>query len=384
MPDRRPTLQEQIDDLMRRFDAVNDLYIRKIAAQILTIGELNATSMDRIRIMAQMNADIMEINARLAAAAQMAVPDLMKIYESALTDLYYDERFERALKDTPLSREAKHRLERLAQTVGRQSAQTMQNLSNTTIASQQYRRIVDRAVLAVTTGLGDYKSAVRDGIREVGYNGLQMQYPSGYRRRLDTAIRQNIIDGAKQIAQQGSDMMSEELGYDAVEISVHLMPAPDHAPVQGHIFLREEFEKLQSEQPFEDINGNRFEPIRRQIGQWNCMHIAMGFSTMYGRPKYSQEQLDGILARNSEGCMIGGRRYTMYEASQLMRKIETQVRREMDTAVAAAKVDDMELRQQCQKRINALNARYKQVTDASGLRPHRDRMRVEGFRRVKV
>ena len=82
--------------------------------------------------------------------------------------------------------------------------------------------------------------------------------------------------------------------------------------------------------------------------------------------------------------MIGQKRYTLYEASQIMRRIECEIRREKDTAVTAQAAGDDQLRVDCQLRINHLSGLYKQVTDASGLTPRRERMTVEGFRRAKV
>lgn len=386
MPDNRkkPTLQEQVDQLMERFEEVNDFYIQKVAEQIRAIGELTPSSMSRIAIMAQMNRDIAEINRKIAQAVQMAVPDVYKIYQRALDDLYYDPRFERALKETPLSDASKCRLEQFVRSVSRQTAGTMQNLSNTTIVSQTYRRTVDNAVLAVSTGLTDYRTATRESVRSLGYEGLQLMYPSGYHRRIDTAIRQNVLDGAKQIAQHGSDIMGEELGYDAVEISVHAMSAPDHEPIQGRVFLKEEFEKMQSGQSFVDVDGRRYDAIRRPIGQWNCMHFAMSFSTLYSERKYTDAQLEAMAAANASGCEINGRHLSLYRCSQTMRELETQVRREMEAANAAKAAGDTELRKDCQRRINALNRRYLDLCKASGLKPRRERMYVRGFKMVKV
>ena len=385
MADRRkPTLQEQVDQLMERFEEVNEFYIQKVAEQIRAIGELNASSMNRIAIMAQMNRDIAEINRRIAQAVQMAVPDVYRIYQNALDDLYYDPRFERALKETPLSDASKRELEQFAQSVSRQTAGTMQNLSNTTIASQKYRHAVDNAVLAVSTGLTDYRAATRESVRSLGYGGLQLSYPSGYHRRLDTAIRQNVLDGAKQIAQHGSDIIGEELGYDAVEISVHAMSAPDHEPIQGRVFLKEEFEKMQTGQPFKDVDGRHYDAIRRPIGQWNCMHFAMSFSTLYSVRKYTNTQLEAMAAANAAGCEINGRRLSLYRCSQAMRELETQVRWEMGAANAARAAGDAELRKDCQRRINSLNRRYLDIAKAAGLKPRRERMYVRGFRMVKV
>ena len=75
---------------------------------------------------------------------------------------------------------------------------------------------------------------------------------------------------------------------------------------------------------------------------------------------------------------------TEYEAMQMMREIETAVRREKDTAVAAQAAGDDALRKDCQRNINALVRRYAEIAKASGNAEKRQRMTVEGFRAVKV
>ena len=377
-------LEKRVDILMERFEEVNAFFIATIAEQVLKTGQLIPSNINRLVIMADMNADMAAINQKLAKALQMSIPDLYDLYNEAMQDQFTDPRFKRALTLSPLSDVAKARLQHYATAVSRQTVGALMNLSNTTIASQTYRHTVDSAILAVTSGLMDYRSATRQAIRDLGHNGLQMQYPSGYHRRLDTAVRQNIIDGANQIAQQGSIMMGETLGYDAYELSAHARSAPDHEPIQGRVFLKEEFEKLQTQQPFQDITGKQFEAIRRPIGEWNCMHIAMSFSTKYSVRKYSDAQLAKWVADNEKGCEINGKHYTTYEAAQLMRQIETQVRREKDTANAARIAGDDVLRKECQERINALARKYQEVVNVSGLKSRKERMHVEGFRMVRV
>ncbi len=377
-------LQKRIDLLMERFDEVNSFFIAKIATQIKKIGELSQSSINRLVIMAEMNSDIAEINSRLARATQIATRDLFSIYDKALKDTYTDQRFARVLSQQPLSSDARARLQHYAQTVSLQTAGTMQNLSNTTAVSETYRQTVDKAVLAVSSGLGDYRSATRQAVRDLGYNGMQVYYESGYHRRLDTALRQNIVDGANQIAQNGSILMGEELGFDAYEISAHARSAPDHEPVQGRVFLKAEFEKMQAGQPFQDVDGRQYEGFRRPIGEWNCMHIVMSFSTQHSIRRYTDAQLAQWAADNKKGCEIDGKHYTIYQAAQLMRQIETEVRRQKDAANAARIAGDTELRRQCQVRINALGRKYSQVVNASGLKSRKERMQVEGFRMVKV
>lgn len=377
-------LEKAIDALLDRFEEVNRFFVAKIAAQIKKIGELNQSSINRLTLMSEMNFDMFEINKKLADAVSMSTADLFRIYDKALNDVYTDRNFAKVLKQAPLSAAQNGRLNQYAQSVSMQTANTIQNLSNTTATSRVYQEAVDKAVLAVSSGLTDYKSATREIVRDLGYNGMQVHYESGYHRRLDTAVRQNVIDGANQIAQNGSILMGEMLGFDAYEISAHARSAPDHEPVQGRVFLKADFENMQAGLPFRDADGTMYQPFRRPIGEWNCMHIAMSFSTQHSVRRYTDQQLAQWKAANNEGCEIGGKHYTIYQATQLMRQIETEVRRQKDTANAARQAGDDVLRQQCQKKINALAAKYSQVVQASGLTSRKDRMTVEGFRAVKV
>lgn len=384
---KRPTeseLESAVKRMLDRLDEINTLFITKIATQVKKIGTLNASSVNRLVVMADMGADVSEITNRLADAVGLNVRDLTQVYDRVLKDTYADPRFAVYLQQNPVSVATQRRLTQYVQSVSVQTAQSLINLSNTTAISEPYRKAIDTAVLAVSSGLSDYKSATRDVIEQLGYNGMQVYYASGYHRRLDTAIRQNIIDGANQIAQNASIMMGEDLGFDAIELSAHARSAPDHEPVQGRVFLKSEFQKMQAGEAFVDVDGHSYTGFKRPIGEWNCMHIAMGFSTQHSVRRYTDEQLRAWRDANQFGCEINGKHYTTYKAVQLMRKIETEVRRQKDVAVAARAAGDTELQKSCQEKINSLSAYYAQIAQTAKITPRRDRMTVQGFRAYKI
>lgn len=386
---------EAVNRITQRLETVEHKYIRKVAKQIKQIGELNQSSINRLTVMLEMNKDIAEIVNDLLTATGLNIADMQAIYERAAEDVYTDERFKgaiEALENTPESSQTaaktpkgvNGRLMQYTRSVARQTAGTMANLSNTTIVSQTYRDAIDNAIIAASTGMGSYQEEMRSVVEDLGRNGIQVRYPSGYKRRLDTAVRQNIIDGVKQIAQQGSLLMGEELGYDAVEISAHLRSAPDHEPVQGRIFKLAEFEKMQSGEEFCDVNGKPYDAFKRPIGKWNCQHIVMSFSTKWSVPRYNEEQLQRWAEDNSEGCFIGGKHYTIYEATQLMRKLETKSRWLKNEAIAAQAAGDEELRRDLQRKINQVSEQYAAVAAASEQPMKKNRMQVSGFRAVKA
>ena len=79
------------------------------------------------------------------------------------------------------------------------------------------------------------------------------------------------------------------------------------------------------------------------------------------------------------GCEIDGRHYTTYEATQLMRRLETEIRREKDTVLLAQASGDDVLRRSSQVRVTQLTAKYEQVAKASGLRTRFEKTRVAGY-----
>lgn len=392
-------LNKAVDVIAERYRKLNTRYIRMIAEQIGDIGELNAKSLNQIAEMVRMNTNLTKIIAELNQLTQLTEKDVDDIMDRVMNDEVMDARYmpyyaaQTGLPQSEITPEiarqyvgsnAMQRLQTVTLAMAANTADRLENLSNTTAVSQPYRQAIDRAVMAVQEGVTSYTEAMRDTVRELGHAGMQVYYESGYHRRLDTAVRQNILDATGQLAQTCAIMVGESLDYNAMEISAHAMSAPDHEPVQGRVFMMDEFYKLQQDSPCKDVDGKEYEAIRRPISEWNCGHMAYPFDTRYSERKWTDEELQKLIDDNKKGCKIGDKHYSLYETSQIMRRIETDIRREKDTAVAAHAAGDEQLRVDCQLRINHLSGLYKQVTDASGLSPQRERMMVEGFRRVKT
>ena len=131
-------LNKRVEQILKSYDDVNRLFIRKVAENIKKIGQLNASSINRISIMASMNADINEITQAIAKAADLSTKELRALYEQALNDTYTDKRFQRALSREPIAPADRRRLEWYTQAATIQTAGALRNLSNTTIVSKVY------------------------------------------------------------------------------------------------------------------------------------------------------------------------------------------------------------------------------------------------------
>ena len=374
-------IAQALDLIDSRYQKVVQKYLRKVGATVLKIGKLNRSSVNLLIQLRRMGVDVATIEHELQRVTRLTKRDLRTLYQKAAEEAHTDARFEYVTKGVEPS---EVRWEALVENLWQQTAGNLENLSRTTIMGESYRRIVDEAVQAVTMGVTDYNSAIRAELKKAGRAGVQVKYASGVRRRLDTAIRQNVLDGVRQVQQKAQELIGEEIGADGVDITAHPNSAPDHEPVQGRRFDLENFRKMQAGQDFEDVDGRRYEGFRRPITQWRCRHLVYYILIGVSRRMYSDDQLKKWEEENHKGVTIGGRKMTNYDATQLMRQLETEIRREKDTAILAQASGDDVLRRECQGRITNLEKQYKAVAEAVKLRTRFDKTRVEGFKPVEM
>ena len=368
-----------------RIDLVNAEYLKAVARQINAIGGLNASSIRKLAQMRIYRANVVKIKAALAKALNLSVQELQELLERAAREVYADAEYMAVIRGRRLMQlEYNEPLKKYISAVSAQTEERFHNYSNTTCIDENYQEAVTNAIDAVARGVTDYRSAIRDTMRKLGGDGLRITYESGVTRRMDTALRQNVLDGGKQIQQEAQRLIGEEIGATGVELSAHPFSAVDHEPAQGRQFSLQEFSRMQAGQPFTDANGNRYDGFKRPIGEWNCRHFASYIILGVSPRRYTDAQLKAWKEMNHKGCTIGGKHYTVYEASQLMRQLETSVRRQKDIANLAKLSGDDKLRREAQAKIVTLKAQYKAVSEASGLKQRAERMVVEGYGRKEA
>lgn len=239
-----------------------------------------------------------------------------------------------------------------------------------------YNDLIDEAVFNVTTGTTDYQSAMRGVMKQLADSGVKIHeekvgYKSGYNIRIDSAVRQNVLDGIRKINVNIQEQVGKEFGANAIELSLTFPCADDHAPYEGKIYTHKEFENIQSS-------------LERPFFQWNCRHF--GFQVVKGisQPQYTQKYLDQKHAQEHEKFYFESKKINQVEANDLMRKIETSIRRNKDAQIIGRSAGNKELVAESQQKITQLTRKYKELSDVSGLPTKMERMRVSGYRRVGV
>ena len=400
-------LEKLMLPILRRQENLNNYIIGIIANRIRRFGTVNASDLARLKNMMYIGGDMIKIENEIARVTKLNTNDIRDILYTAAEDLYGDSKdfFEyRCMSFIPIQENAP--VMTLVKAISNETAETYINLSNTRSfvirdlwgnkgylpIRDTYINIIDEAVQSVKANLEDYQSAIRrsmsrlidSGVRQFGYDPQTgrtfVNYESDYTRRLDSAVRQNILDGVKAINQQLQDEVGKQFGSDGKELSVHAFPAPDHAPVQGHVFYNAEYDKLQNGEDFEDVDGNSFIGFERSIGMWNCKHFAFSIIVGVHPRNYTQEQLDAILANNEKGYIYNGRHFTGYQCTQMQRKYETEIRKAKDGYIAAETVGDNVLKDKYHSRVMQYMNEYKAFSKGCGLRMKYDKIYVAGYK----
>ena len=384
------------EHIVNRIEEANSYILQRIGEAIKQISTLTPSQAYQIAQVLKYGGTYNEIAKELAIVSGKNVQEIYKIFEEvAKNNKQFAKQFYkyRGIDYIPYKKDIA--LQNQVRALANITANMYRNIANTSVIGfvqdgtfkqlqQVYQDTIDKAILSISQGKQDFYSSMRQTLKELGGSGL-VQYESGRTRRLDSAVRMNILDGIRQVNNETSRRFGEEYNADGIEISVHSKPAPDHADIQGRQFSIEEYDKLENGDIAEDYKGNKYDGSdKRHIGEYNCYHKIFSIVLGVSKPEYTDKQLNDIRESNLSGFEFEGKRYTMYEGSQLQRRIETAIRKQKDTQILARASRDTELVEQSQNKIRLLTSKYNDLCKTSGLLPKKQRMQVAGYKRIKV
>ena len=398
-------LQEKLLSVFeKRFEDFNAKVLEELGNVIKQFKDLTPSQAYSLGQQLKYNTTVKDLLNELSKISGLSVKDLKAILEKVakenigFADVYYKSRG----LETPLYSENKT-LQRLVSSVYKVSGEEFKNIAKSTgfrflgdngetlllDIDETYKYVIDKCVVAISQGKETYQQSMRNTLKQLSSSGVRkIEYESGYSRRLDTSIRQNILDSIRQVSNESQKLFGEEFGSNGVEVSVHEMPAPDHELVQGRQFSNEEFENFQNDRKAIDYTGMVFESEfeghdRRSISEYNCYHYIFSIILGVSKPQYSDKQLKEIINNANKKIEFDGKEYTQYELTQLQRRIESSIREAKDTQILARASEDNELVLQSQTRITQLTTKYKQLCNISGL-PNKlyTRASVPNYRRI--
>ena len=392
-----------IERIVRRQEKLDEEILKEIGEILGKIGNLTPSEAYTIGQQLKYGGSLDRIIELISKYSNITEEEIYKMLENeARTNLDFSEKYYKAKQVDFIPYEQNIPLQNKVREIAIATLNEYRNISRTTGITyldstgnrltrpfrEAYSEIVDNAINNVAMGKETFFQGLKRQLKTIGRSGVQsIEYESGYHRRIDSALRMNLQDGLNSLSIAQQEIMGEQFGNDGWEVTVHENPAPDHFDIQGHIFNVEEFDKLQDYDylgEVKDVNGRIYDKTleghTRPIGQLNCYHRAFAIVLGVDEPRYSQEELDKINEQNEKGFEFEGKHYTMYQGTQLQRRIETELRslREEEMTLKATKTDEIEIQEAIlsnKERQGMLITKYHELSKVSGLRPKLERTR---------
>lgn len=376
-------LEEYADLLFENISGWEQRTLRYIGARIKKTGSLTMADAKALNNIAVVTQDMDAILKDLARTSGENISYINKIYSDVINSQHNANRALYDYRSIPfVPFENNLELQALVRTYAKKTAGTMINLTNTAALgftdplnkfSSLPKALYDtlgKATLEVATGASDFNSAMRATIERLGGSGIQVNYGSGITRSLAAVVRQNLLWGAKQASNEYNEMLGEELGCDGIEIDWHSNPRPSHEFMQG---------KQYSLEGKKTVNGITYESADRALNaleDYGCLHFKTPIILGVSEPAYSPEELKRLNEENHKPITIGNKTKTGYEWKQAMRNLESESRRCKNTITLAQSSGDNITVKKNRRRIKAINKKYNEISQATGIKAQPEKMRV--------
>lgn len=392
-------LERLSERLVDRIESLNTYFIKKLGNQISDIGKVTPSQLRELLQTVKYGNNIDDIMNKLAEITDKNVEDIYDIFEDVakMSQEYARQFYEyRKIKFIPFDENLA--LKNQVRALAKITANEYMNISKTfaymrydssgnkiySSLSETYNNIIDEAIVNISQGRESFDMAMKKAMKDLTSNGLRtVDYANGYSRRADSSVRMNIMDGVRRLNHELQEQFGEEFGADGLEVSHHKNAAPDHIDtVDGKQFSKFDTVTINNKtyRSFNEVNNS----LERHVGELNCYHFTFQIILGVDEPMYSEEQLKADKETNQKGFDFEGNHYTMYDGTQLQRRIETKIRQYKDKQVGAKSINDIEEVYRCQEKIGQLTSKYNDLSKVSGLPTKIDRLRVDGYRKVRV
>ena len=350
-------------DFIRIEKQANSIYnnlelqiIEEIATRIANFGYANTVVINDLRIAQEMGFLYQDIVKLVAEYNNTTVEEVNLIfYEAGDKSLKFDDKIYKEAGLQPLPLAQSESIKQIMNATIKRTSGNLQNLCKTTAntAQTQFINAMNNAYMYVSTGVKSYTSAIIDEIRNLSSQGAMIEYPSGARRSLESAVRMNIVTSVNQNCGKLQELRADEMGWDLMEITAHSGARPEHAHWQGKIVSRSGQKGYLGLRDIGYGEATGFKGI-------NCRHDWYPYYKGSTRT-YTQKELNKW---KNEKVEYNGKKISKYEATQKQRYFERQIRQDKkdlkaQQAILTSNNKDIDI-EQVQNEIRNIKAKQKE------------------------
>ena len=338
--DYKKRLSRQIE---KHFSDLEIRIMEDIVRRIRKTGKITSTAdwqINRLRILGYSSEDIEQM---LKETLNKSYPEMFELYDKVIDWEYVrnKEVYEQVNAEF-IPYEENEELQQITEALIRQSGDDLQNITKSlgfyldygtgekvlTPLAQVYQKYLDAACMDIVSGAFDYNTVIRRVVTQLTNSGLrQIDYASGRANRIDVAARRAVMTGVSQLSGKISEMNAEKLGTEHFEVEWHAGARPTHAVWQGRVYSKEELTTVCGLGTVTGLLGA------------NCYHMYYPFVPGISVRNWTDEWLEEQNRKENTPKSFNGKEYTLYEAKQRQRQMETCMRAQREKVELLKKGD---------------------------------------------
>lgn len=366
----------------RKYSDLEMRIMEDIIRRINQYGKITSTADWQINRLIALGNSSEDIENMLKETLHASYPEMFELYDKVIDweyvrnkDVYeqvnakfipYEENYQLQQITEGLIRQTKGELENITQSLGFYLDYGNGKMVPTPL-SEVYQGYLDKAMLDITTGAFDYNSTLRRVVTQLTNSGLRtIDYASGRSYRVNVAARMAVMTGISQLTGRISDMNAEKLGTEYFEVAWHSGARPEHMEWQGKVWSR---------QQLYDVCG--LGTVTGLLGA-NCYHEYYPFFPGISERNWSDEWLEEKNQEENTPKEWNGKGYTVYEAKQKQRQMETAMRAQREKVDLLKKGDadpDEVMLARC--KYQGQLDEYARFSNKMGLKQERERIYLD-------
>lgn len=388
-----PALLDAVpEELAELFRSLENTLLDEICKRLKVAEQLNEVTVQNIRALRSHGINLKEIEQAIRETTGISEQKLQKLLDDvvARNQQYYTDIIDLAKLTQP---------ETLvdAATIEAIRTQTLDEFRNLTASmgflvdngrtmlppAKAYQWAMDNAAMQVQSGAISYNQAIRSSVQQLARSGIKtVGYESGHVDQIDVAARRAVMTGVHQVCDKYTNQSAEYLNTRYFEISAHSgareKPGPSpwssHKDWQGKVYYQSENGEPDPLGLYDDLVATTGYGYVDGLTGANCRHHKYAFIPGVSERTYTDEQLAHI--DDGLGCTFDGKKYTAYEATQMQRRLERQIRAQKRLKNAYKSAGLSEDATAANIKLRLLNDKYREFSKAAGLPEQRERTKV--------
>ena len=382
------------EELAELFRGLEDTLLDEVCSRLKIADQLNEVTVQDIRALRSHGIDTKEIEKAIRKTSGISEKNLNELFDDVIArnQKYYTSVIDMAgltqpetlvsVEDTwAVYEQTRQTLRNITQSMG-----FLVNNGRTRLPpARAYQWALDSAVMQIQSGAINYNQAIKSAVQQLAGGLKVVNYESGHVDNIDVAVRRAVMTGVNQICDQYTNQRAEILETRYFDVSAHsgardkpgVSPWSSHKDWQGKVYYQSESGEPDPLGLYDDLVSTTGYGYVDGLTGANCRHHKYPFIPGVSERTYTDEQLEHI--DDGLGCTFDGKTYTAYEATQMQRRIERQIRAQKKLRNAYKEAGLSEDATAANIKLRRLNAEYSRFSKAAGLPEQRERTKVYGL-----